>query len=248
VAALIFLACHSRQLLSIGQGKECELHGKEGHLASCIAEAVNANQVDIAVQAAEEAAKKSTEARAARAEVQERSGGRFTEASGTTASLPLRSMEDRLRAENKFVRDKLASVIAEHNASRKNKESETERLLHQSQQKLKEQEGELQRLRQSLQAYKFRHGRAQAAATAEAKTPRLISGTSAPTLLKMAKELNDYLVTRFSSPETIQQALFQHYLRIGTYILSSSTLALLNLSSTRSALRTLTGAYQFKKH
>jgi DNA anti-recombination protein RmuC len=122
--------------------------------AECIEEAFEANHLETVVQAAEEAANKSAEARAARAEAQTRSGDRFAKAK---TSVPLRSLEDRLQAENKFVREKLASIIAEHNASRKRTESEIERLLYQSQQRIKEQEGELRRLRRSFQAFKFKH-------------------------------------------------------------------------------------------
>jgi hypothetical protein len=183
----------------------------------CIAAAVETNRVALAVEAAEVAAEKSAAARAERAAEQERSGGRFAKVAAKKA-LPPRSIEDRLRAENKFVREKLATVIEEHNASkRRDASSETAELLQQCQAKLEKQEEELRRLRRSVQAFKFRQARAQAAAAAAAaessKRPRPIGGSSAPIRLKMANELNEYLAARFSSPEHISQALFQHYKR-----------------------------------
>jgi hypothetical protein len=202
-----------------------------------IATAVEAQQIEIAVEAAEDAAKKSDAARAARAAraaEQPRAGGRFVKGAGKKAAggghaevgggagaegvggaratqVAIRLVEERLRAKNKYVREKLAALIEEHNAERrKDASSETAELLQRCQAKLQNQEGELRRLRRRVQAYKFKAAAAALHSPQSSETPRPIGGVSGPTLLKMANELNAYLETRFSSQESIQQALFQH--------------------------------------
>jgi hypothetical protein len=205
-------------------GKGLRAARRRKPFGECVAAAVETNRVEVAVEAADVAAKKSAAARAERAAQQDRSDGRFAkrtggENAGAKAGLPLRSVEDRLRAENKYVREKLAALIEKHNAGRKRDAlSETRQLLKKCHAKLEDQEGELRRLRRSIQGYRFKHARAAANAAAvnaaaTTRKPRPIGGLSAPTLLKMANELNEYLGTRFSSPENISQALFQHYKR-----------------------------------
>jgi hypothetical protein len=216
-------------------GKGVRAARRRRPLTGVIATAVEAQQIKIAVDAAEDAAKKSDAARAARvarATEQPRAGGRFVKGAGKKAAggvraevgggaeggeaaratrLPIRSVEERLRAENKYVRKKLAALIEEHNAGkRKDASSETAELLQRCQAKLQDQEGELRRLRRRVQAYKFKVASAALHTPQSSKTPRPIGGMFGPTLLKMANELNAYLETRFSSQESIQQALFQH--------------------------------------
>ncbi|GAQ88200.1 hypothetical protein KFL_004090010 [Klebsormidium nitens] len=199
---------------------------KRKRLSLIAQQAAEATFVATVVVAAEDAAKqgaaareRDAAARASRAATQARVGGRFSKASTSQcggSGMTVRPAEQQLRLENRNVKAELAKMIKDRNAEKREEQTpaEIEKERDELRVKLAQKEKQHRILRRKFQALQFVHRKTAAElAVGNPPPPRPIGGDSAPTLLKMAAELNSFLETRFASPADIQKGLLEHYSR-----------------------------------
>jgi hypothetical protein len=149
-------------------------------------------------------AKQVNEVRSEAARSQHRVGNKWAKVGPEVTAF--RSVEERLRKDNKSIREKFEKYVETAKAESQKSLIESSRVIAELQAKVVAHEKRIRSLRRKNQVLA-----AQKPATVPKEPRKMQGGISAGVKSKVAAQVKNFLVLRFSSKEARQQALYEHF-------------------------------------